>query len=150
VELAPDLADAVDQCLFDDHVNIFQFHGHGQAVGLDVGGDTQQATLDGPQFFGADELDLGQHLAVVDEAAVGREVELLGLGDHRRHDRVGQADDLHILHLGVFGQVRPGNPPGPDAGHAQLPFLDLGQRCGGGGPRLLAHGGGTLLSGKVG
>ena len=69
VQLAADVAEAVDQRPLDVHVDVFQLGLELEAALLNLLADRLQALLNLPAFVGGEQADLGQHLGMGDRGA---------------------------------------------------------------------------------
>src|SRR5262249_12415956 len=85
VQLAADVAEALDQGALDVRVDVFGLHGEGEVAAVDVGGDGVEGGDDLVGLGGAEQADLGEHagvgLAGADVVAVEAAVEGDGLGE---------------------------------------------------------------------
>ena len=69
MQLAADIAQAVDQSLLDVHVHVFQLLTELEFARLDLALDLLQPCDDGAALFGREQTDAGQHLGMRDRPA---------------------------------------------------------------------------------
>ncbi len=93
VQLAADVAQAVDQCPLDVHVDVFQLDAELEAALLNFLANVAQGLLNLLAFGGRDQPDFGQHLGVGDRAGdvvrIKAAVEAHAFGE-LLHARVGR------------------------------------------------------------
>ncbi len=66
VQLAPHLAEPLDECPFDVHVNVFELDVELEAALLNFAADVAQGLLNSPAFVVGEQADVGQHLGMRD------------------------------------------------------------------------------------
>ncbi len=77
MEFAAGVADALNQCPLDVHVDVFELRRVGKLACFDIGFDRQQALLNRAAFFRRKQSDLGQHRGMGDRAGDVMRVEPL-------------------------------------------------------------------------
>ena len=70
VQLAADVAEAIDQGLFDVHVDVFQFGAERESPLLNFPADFAQRLFNLPAFIGREQANLGQHLGMSREPSM--------------------------------------------------------------------------------
>ena len=91
MQLAANIAQAIDKRLFDVHVNVFKLGPEREFAGFDLASDCLQLLADLLAFTVGDQADFGQHLCVGD-----RSLNIVGIEAVVEADAFGETFDAAV------------------------------------------------------